>query len=265
DVVKFINYNGGAIYISNEYTELTLNKLWSNEEGGAATPKEGSVTFELYRQAYRLEYSTITVNVKSLGGVWSKKIKVAKSSGATIAVSGNWNVKYTVTYNGEVSQVSAVGATATYTIGQTSGDAVVEFTSDTWVTPEIQFSDYNQPTVKIKVGESQKMDTVDLNAGNRWSYTWSSLPKEDSSGNELRYSVVETSTGNYTVRYLNNEGIQTGVITVTNVVKGSYILPETGGNGRAGYSVLGLLLMLISLFYWYRIKCRHEKINQTSR
>lgn len=265
DVVKFINYNGGAIYISNEYTELTLNKLWSNEEGGAATPKEGSVTFELYRQAYRLEYSTITVNVKSLGGVWSKNIKVAKGSGATIAVSGNWNVQYTVTYNGEVSKVSADGATAVYTIGQTSGDAVVEFTSDTWVTPEIQFTDYNQPTVKIKEGESQKVDTVDLNAGNRWSYTWSALPKEDASGNELRYSVVETSTGNYTVTYLNNEGIQTGVITVTNVVKGSYILPETGGSGRAGYIVLGLLLMLISLFYWYRIKCRHEKINQTFR
>ncbi len=261
-VVKFINYYGGAIYISNEYTELTLNKLWSNEEGGAATPKEGSVTFDLYRQAYRLEYSTITVNVKSLGGVWSKNVKVAKGSGATIAVSGNWNVQYTVIHNGETSKVSADGATATYTIEQTSGDTVVEFAADTWVTPEIQFADYNQPTVKVKEGEAQKVDTIVLNDGNRWSYTWSKLPKEDASGNELRYSVVETSTGNYTVTYLNNEGIQTGVITVTNVVKGSYILPETGGSGREGYIVSGLLLMLISLFYWYRIKCRHAKKNK---
>ena len=81
---------------------------------------------------------------------------------------------------------------------------------------------------------------ADLDAGNNWTATWSGtdLPPTDEKGNAYHYLVEETTTGNWNV-YIDNNGVQTGNITVQNYVYTGYELPSTGGMGTAPFGVLG--------------------------
>ena len=82
---------------------------------------------------------------------------------------------------------------------------------------------------------------ADLTAGNNWTKTWSGeeLPLTDPvSGNAYHYLVEEETTGNWNV-YIDNNGVQTGNITVQNYVYTGYELPSTGGMGTAPFGVLG--------------------------
>ena len=81
---------------------------------------------------------------------------------------------------------------------------------------------------------------ADLTADNDW--TWSKSGDEllltDAQGNAYHYLVEETTTGNWNV-YIDNNGVQTGNITVQNYVYTGYELPSTGGMGTAPFGVLG--------------------------
>ncbi|MGK5474372.1 SpaA isopeptide-forming pilin-related protein [Faecalibacterium prausnitzii] len=84
-------------------------------------------------------------------------------------------------------------------------------------------------------------DEADLNADNHWTATWSGndLPLKDPvSGKAYHYLVEEVTTGNWNV-YIDNNGVQTGNITVQNYVYTGYELPSTGGMGTAPFGVLG--------------------------
>ena len=80
-----------------------------------------------------------------------------------------------------------------------------------------------------------------LNKNNKWTATWSGeeLPLTDpASGKAYHYLVEEVTTGNWNV-YIDNNGVQTGNITVQNYVYTGYELPSTGGMGTAPFGVLG--------------------------
>lgn len=81
---------------------------------------------------------------------------------------------------------------------------------------------------------------ADLTADNNWTKTWSGeeLPLTDENGNAYHYLVEEVTTGNWNV-YIDNNGVQTGNITVQNYVYTGYELPSTGGMGTAPFGVLG--------------------------
>ncbi len=82
---------------------------------------------------------------------------------------------------------------------------------------------------------------ADLTADNNWTKTWSGndLPLKDPvSGKAYHYLVEEETTGNWNV-YIDNNGVQTGNITVQNYVYTGYELPSTGGMGTAPFGVLG--------------------------
>lgn len=82
---------------------------------------------------------------------------------------------------------------------------------------------------------------ADLTADNNWTKTWSGkeLPLTDPvSGKAYHYLVEEETTGNWNV-YIDNNGVQTGNITVQNYVYTGYELPSTGGMGTAPFGVLG--------------------------
>ena len=83
-------------------------------------------------------------------------------------------------------------------------------------------------------------DEATLNETNHWTATWSGdkLPLTDENGNAYHYLVEETTTGNWNV-YIDNNGVQTGNITVQNYVYTGYELPSTGGMGTAPFGVLG--------------------------
>lgn len=81
---------------------------------------------------------------------------------------------------------------------------------------------------------------ADLTKDNSWTATWSGddLPLTDKQGNAYHYLVEEETTGNWNV-YVDNNGVQTGNITVQNYVYTGYELPSTGGMGTAPFGVLG--------------------------
>ena len=71
-----------------------------------------------------------------------------------------------------------------------------------------------------------------------WSESGDKLPLKDENGNAYHYLVEEETTGNWNV-YIDNNGVQTGNITVQNYVYTGYELPSTGGMGTAPFGVLG--------------------------
>ena len=100
-------------------------------------------------------------------------------------------------------------------------------------------------SIRIKVWQYTDNDKklfaeADLNAGNEWTKTWSGneLPLKDENDNPYHYLVEEVTTGNWNV-YIDNNGVQTGNITVWNYVYTGYELPSTGGMGTAPFGVLG--------------------------
>lgn len=79
-----------------------------------------------------------------------------------------------------------------------------------------------------------------LNKTNNWTWSESGdkLLLTDKNGNAYHYLVEEETTGNWNV-YIDNNGVQTGNITVQNYVYTGYELPSTGGMGTAPFGVLG--------------------------
>lgn len=103
-------------------------------------------------------------------------------------------------------------------------------------------------------------DEADLTADNNWTKTWSGeeLPLTDENGNAYHYLVEEVTTGNWNV-YIDNNGVQTGNITVQNYVYTGYELPSTGGMGTAPFGVLGGALAAAAALLLVRKRKQNEE------
>ena len=101
---------------------------------------------------------------------------------------------------------------------------------------------------------------ADLTADNNWTKTWSGeeLPLTDEKGNAYHYLVKEETTGNWNV-YIDNNGVQTGNITVQNYVYTGYELPSTGGMGTAPFGVLGGALAAAAALLLVRKRKQNEE------
>lgn len=102
---------------------------------------------------------------------------------------------------------------------------------------------------------------ADLNADNNWTKTWSGndLPLKDPvSGKAYHYLVEEETTGNWNV-YIDNNGVQTGNITIQNRVYTGYELPSTGGMGTAPFGVLGGALAAAAALLLVRKRKQNEE------
>ena len=99
-----------------------------------------------------------------------------------------------------------------------------------------------------------------LNEKNKWTVTWSGneLPLKDENDNPYHYLVEETTTGNWNV-YIDNNGVQTGNITVQNYVYTGYELPSTGGMGTAPFGVLGGALAAAAALLLARKRKKHTE------
>lgn len=108
-------------------------------------------------------------------------------------------------------------------------------------------------------------ENAELTADNHWSYSWRDLPKTDSEGNDYRYTVEETSVSGFEITYSENneEGLQTGLIEITNTKKG-YVLPETGGMGTAFFTAAGTLLIAVSGLGYGYIRYRRRRYHHVS-
>lgn len=101
-------------------------------------------------------------------------------------------------------------------------------------------------------------DAVTLSEENNWSHTWQSLPKTDEGGTPFYYTVEEEALSGFEVQYTNNNGVQTGTITITNT-RNQYVLPQTGGIGPIPMAAAGVLLALASGFGYFYLRRRRRK------
>ena len=99
-----------------------------------------------------------------------------------------------------------------------------------------------------------------LTADNDWTWSESGdkLPLTDKNGNAYHYLVEEVTTGNWNV-YIDNNGVQTGNITVQNYVYTGYELPSTGGMGTAPFGVLGGALAAAAALLLVRKRKQNEE------
>lgn len=91
-----------------------------------------------------------------------------------------------------------------------------------------------------------------------WSKSGDELLLTDAQGNAYHYLVEETTTGNWNV-YIDNNGVQTGNITIRNYVYTGYELPSTGGMGTAPFGVLGGALAAAAALLLVRKRKQNEE------
>ena len=113
-------------------------------------------------------------------------------------------------------------------------------------------------------------DPKDVSASTGWTADWDNLP-EKVDGKDVYYAVKELSytvnsneytpgTGSYDVSYVNNGGIRTGTITVTNSEKKNqgYELPSTGGVPSPLPRVGAALAVLAVVLLAWRLRLRRS-------
>lgn len=279
--IKFFGSDGGKMYVTNEYTRVTVQKNWANADGSeASAPSESSVKLQLYRSTKIADPNdSVTVTVTGEGNgsnPWNKPIvyldgnnaskgaKTIKKGSKFVFRVHDWNIKYKVFVNGvekgeyENNGVESTSITLdsvkenTTVLVQEIGseNAPSSITSETWTDPQQVLDDSTSAPVGDPV-------TVDANSG--WTNNWDNLAKDDGNGNQYYYTVKELgytvggtyhdldkeTDGTYTVSYGGNAGIQTGTITVTNSAKKNqgYELPLTGGTPSSLPAVGGVIAL----------------------
>ncbi|SBV91627.1 putative LPXTG-motif cell wall anchor domain protein [uncultured Eubacteriales bacterium] len=246
-LVRFVTSSGTSIYVPNEYTAIGVKKLWRDDKGETLTsPPAASVELELWRQARKVDGYTVTVNVTTANSSFSASQMVAMGSSLTIAVNAWWPSTYSVTIAGQTSTVNQSGGRAVLaSLSNVSSNMTVAVNITDYLSSlPFEFSGYTNPTSMVEAGTAELVtDTpIILNAANGWAWLSASLKKTDTSGNAYYYWVKEKVPSGSTVTYLNNSGIRTGDITVTNTVS-SFTLPNTGGTGLLPFYLLGGLTM----------------------
>ena len=260
DDIQFIPNAGGSLYITNEYTRLTVNKQWLASDGSpleADRIPSSSIQVKLVQDVVKPGSGcTVTATCTGDDNVTHKTSVLVKSGSAV-------KVVVPPTYQpGAQMEVSLDGGTTwtdmhyneltkqwNYTIDSVTSDMKVTYRSKLssylWICKQDPvLSDYTKPD---DVVTSKDCETVTLNAQDGWTYTWNNLPKQDDSGNACTYHVQELNPDSgYRVSYLNNGSITRGTITVTNTKLKSYVLPKTGGSGTQGFVLIGALLASVS-------------------
>ena len=72
---------GAAVYVPNEYARLTVDKRWLDENGAAMTPGTDQVTVRLYRQAYRYNDTTQSMEPAGDRKVYGKAVTLSRDNG----------------------------------------------------------------------------------------------------------------------------------------------------------------------------------------
>lgn len=269
DAVRFYQ-SSASIYVPNEPTALTVQKLWQDHDGHT-TEQSGAPEVEvaLYQQA--TESNAVDVTVTSGANPDTPHpptpstftISVAQGSPLTITINDCW-LDVTIQIGEQTAEVSKSNGTCTYTIDQISTDLNVSIypTRELYqFLSKVSFSGYVTPT-HVPVGEAtQYGNTVILDAAGNWSYTWDNLPKTSADGAVYYYYVREvTELPGYEVSYSKDlsDGVQTGEIYIINRAGSGYVLPETGGPGAAP-AALGGTLCLVLAGLWYRRNRRKER------
>lgn len=265
--IHFFKTAGGAIYVPDDYSQLTVTKHWINSDGTAAKPGASSVKVDLYRFTKKLNAVKVKVvlynpnfgkyeNSTDNNPFFEEEYQVEKGTSITIHGDAYGNTpKYEwLTING-INQTVDPNA-GTYTSPKLNSDTTIVAKTNNWVDTEKIVVEKEDPQPIMDQTTKTKVETVTLDASNNWQKTWDKLPHEDENGNTYYYKVEEESVPGYKTSYRNNDGVKYGQIDVINQEKNEvYHLPQSGGRGLYAFLVLGTAIVASGLAF------RRKKFN----
>lgn len=251
DNMHMISLSGANIYIQNVANQLSVRKVWVDQDNREISGADGSIQVQLYKSTGKLN----GVNVEIKWNPNSKNILVEKGTEVVLYTGYSYAEASCSDSSVKVSKktdnvyiFTGISTDCTITIKNANGELTYYGPPSE---PKVEYTEATDMTFEnpVKIGNS-----VTLNSGNNWSNTWSNFDLSDDNGNPYYYYVEEVGThSGYTVSYMNNGGIQSGEIVITNRMEEKpIVLPETGGTGTYWYTMGGVLLIAGAAFLIYK-------------
>ena len=273
-----------TVYVENvkNTTEITVEKKWLDSNGDDIVHNNGSVTVNLYQKTSQgsssgggeSEGTGVEYSAKCNNSIKSGRFdNVDVGDTVCISVEYTWNAgEYSEMVNHDWEWTGVTDGNGTWSVTKYDYTCKIQSNSITFTTGDQEGSIKSISCTLVEKGESTdagnsagtQVDTVTLSKDNGWTHTFTGLPLTgtDTDGNTVTYYyyVEEIPISNYTTSYENNNGIQSGTITVTNqaVENPTFELPETGGPGTRIAYTLGSILMLLASAAFLYIKKRND-------
>ena len=112
-------------------------------------------------------------------------------------------------------------------------------------------------SIKVTLKANDKdLQTVTITAEDDWKYEFKDLPKYEN-GKQIKYSVTEEEVTGYTTTIEEDES---GNFEITNKIPRDYLFPSTGGSGTISYYVIGLFILLATIFMGIRVRKNKVKL-----
>lgn len=223
DEVNFIR-KSGSIYVPNEKTAITINKVWlnSNHTDDQQHPEAATVT--LYGQAKRpigAKVSIVVVSPWEPNNVPYRSGEFYVEPGTEVSLVADMNYADSYSVNGGDSVSFQAGRQKLF-LGKPNSDteytiklnpSALKQVDDIVFTSPKQYQDIEGDDKKITKGP------FTLDSSNNYSVTVGNLPADDGNGNKYYYTVVEEPVANYETSYTDLGDKHAGTITVTNTKK----------------------------------------------
>ena len=267
-----------TIYVENESknTSISIKKNWKDSEGTTISAPVDEIKVDLYQEVYTQRQentnSENSVAVQFKYGQWDinsnkKDLSCEKGDKLTFKlkdIHGNLPTVNVVkdgksTVLAPVSQKKSTTAT-TYTYN---------YKVDGAVTITLLYNDNGNEGDRFEYNVMQKQDskryatyTISRDQ-DHWQKEINNLPltgEENGKTVYYAYYIKEQNESAYKkVEYSNNDGITTGMITLSNTISEAYTLPETGGGGTLPFIAGGASLMGFALLCGYSIRRRRGR------
>ncbi|MBQ7744952.1 MAG: Cna B-type domain-containing protein [Ruminococcus sp.] len=288
-----------TIYINNdknpEPPNITVEKKWFSHSGKEFEMNGAQdITVQLWRKYYVEGTSgtedgylvTFKVDVNDGNSVTEQTV-----SSVTVSRNSNLSFSAPLWYGANPSGAYAngrplpsstyndpnFGSVSAFYLNNISGNTVVKLvytqaSTQGWIWSNhyndlknnFKIINYTPPqTLPPTEGEwiEEMVDEVTINQSSNWKYEWpaSETPAVSDDGHEYLYYVKELNYPEYSVEYVNNDGITTGLITVKNTADYEILLPETGGVGTHVYTFGGLVIIAGAIMSGYILRRKSER------
>ena len=209
--------NSGTIYVPNENTGITINKIWLNADH-TDDKNPGIATVTLYQQAKQPGGVKVNVQVENASSnnriVYQEEVYIQKGTLVSLLIDTHWEETYLV--DGYTTQFHD-GGDHTLQLGSPQKDTTYTVSASYWDTQKVKELYYTPTDQFTDIGEKKIVGTYELTKDKNYSQTIGNLPLKDSNDNKYYYWVKESKVPHYITSCSDNNGkIQKGTITVTN-------------------------------------------------
>lgn len=267
-----------TIYVENESknTSISIKKNWKDSEGTTISAPVDEIKVDLYQEVYTQRQkntnSENSVAVQFQYGQWdtnSYKTDLSCEKGDKLTFKLKDIHGKLPTVNVKKDGKSTVLAPVSQKKSTTATTYTYNYKVDGAVTITLLYNDNGNEGDRFEYDVMQKQDskiyatyTISRDQ-DHWQKEINNLPltgEENGKTVYYAYYIKEQNESAYKkVEYSNNDGITTGMITLSNTISEAYTLPETGGSGTLPFIAGGASLMGFALLCGYSIRRRRGR------